>query len=208
MVRAMTEIPGGPNPKAEIAAPKWIGMAVDYAPLIIFFASYEVAGLRLATIAVMVASVIAVAVGWLYTRRFAFIPAMTAVIVGVLGGLTLYLNDPDFIKMKPTLVYLLFALIIAIELVSGRPLLGKAMTAAMPPIDTSGKRVLLIRFLVFFVAMAAINEVARRVLSTDNWVMWKVFGAVGATFLFSLAQIPLVSRHRLPESEGAASDAS
>jgi intracellular septation protein len=87
--------------------------------------------------------------------------------------------------------------------VSGRPLLGKAMTAAMPPIDAMGKRSLLLRFLVFFVAMAVINEVARRALSTDHWVMWKVFGGIGATFLFSLAQIPLVSRHRLPEPQDA-----
>lgn len=178
-------------------------MAVDYGPLIVFFASYEIAGLRSATITVMVASLIALAAGWAFTRRFAFIPAMTAVIVGVLGGLTLYLNDPDFIKMKPTIVYLLFALIILIELVSGRPLLGRAMTAAMPPVDDVGKRTLLIRFLVFFVVMAVINEVLRRVLSTDDWVIWKVFGSIGATFLFSLAQIPLVKRHMLPETESA-----
>jgi intracellular septation protein len=202
MVRAMTQTATEPNrdpPPAKRRAPTWVSAAVDYGPLILFFAAYEIKGLQVATVVVMVASLIAVAVGWYYTRRFAFIPVMTAVIVAVLGGLTLYLNDPDFIKMKPTIVYLLFAAVIGIEILSGRPLLGKAMTAAMPPIDAGGKRALLIRFLLFFVAMAAINEVARRVLSTDHWVMWKVFGSMGVTFLFIIAQMPLVKRHKLPE---------
>jgi intracellular septation protein len=183
------------------AAPGWIGAAVDYGPLVAFFVAYEIGGLKASTITVIVATLIAVAVGWTFTRRFAFIPAMTAVVVGVLGGLTLYLNDPDFIKMKPTIVYLLFALLVAVELVSGRPLIVKAMTAAMPPVNDAGKRALLIRFLVFFVIMAAINEVVRRTVSTDLWVIWKVPGAIGATFLFALAQIPLVSRHRLPDPQ-------
>ncbi len=203
MVRAMTQTstqpPTDKTALTERRAPAWVNVVVDYGPLILFFAAYELSGLRVATIAVMIASLIAVAVGWVFTRRFAFIPVMTAVIVAVLGGLTLYLNDPDFIKMKPTIVYLLFAAVIAIEIVSGRPLLGKAMTAAMPPIDGNGKRALLVRFLVFFVAMAAINEVARRVLSTDHWVTWKVFGSMGLTFIFILAQMPLVKRHKLPE---------
>jgi len=184
-------------------APRWLGVAVDYGPLLAFFAAYELVGLRVATMVVIAAALAAVAAGWIWTRRFAFIPTMTAVIVGVMGGLTLYLNDPDFIKMKPTIVYLLFAGVIAAELATGRPLLGRAMTAAMPPMDATGKRTLLLRFLVFFVAMAAVNEVARRVLSTDHWVLWKVFGAIGATFLFGLAQIPLVMRHKLPEETAA-----
>ncbi len=182
-------------------APGWVGPAVDYGPLIVFFAAYEIAGLKPATIAVMAATAVALLAGWLITRRFAFMPALTLVIVGVLGGLTLYLNDPDFIKMKPTIVYLLFAGIIGAELLSGRPLLGRAMTAAMPPLSAEGKRLLLLRFLLFFVVMAAINEVARRVLSTDHWVIWKVFGGIGVTFLFAIAQVPFVQRHRLPEGD-------
>lgn len=183
------------------AAPGWVGAAVDYGPLVAFFAAYEIGGLKASTITVIVATLVAVAVGWSFTRRFAFIPVMTAAVVGVLGGLTLYLNDPDFIKMKPTIVYLLFALLVAIELASGRPLIVRAMTAAMPPVNDTGKRMLLIRFMLFFVAMAAVNEVVRRTLSTDLWVIWKVPGAIGATFLFALAQIPLVNRHRLPDQQ-------
>jgi len=184
-------------------APGWIGAAVDFGPLIAFFAAYEIAGLQIATIVVIAATLIAVAVGWTLTRRFALMPTMTAVIVGVLGGLTLYLNDPDFIKMKPTIVYLLFASIVAVELFSGRPLLVRALTAAMPPLNDAGKRALLIRFLVFFLIMAAINEVARRLLSTDHWVLWKVFGGIGATFVFIIAQVPLIQRHKLPEDKPA-----
>jgi intracellular septation protein len=184
-------------------APGWVGAAVDYGPLIAFFAAYEFGGLRVATMVVIAATLLAVGVGWSFTRRIALMPAITAAIVGVLGGLTLYLNDPDFIKMKPTIVYLLFAAIVAIELFSGRPLLVRAMTAAMPPLDAAGKRALLYRFLVFFVIMAGVNEVARRVLSTDHWVLWKVFGGIGVTFVFILAQIPFINRHKLSEETPA-----
>jgi intracellular septation protein len=189
---------GTPRPSK---ASGWVGAAVDYGPLLVFFAAYEIGGLRAATIAVIAATAAALLAGWLVTRRFAFMPALTLVIVGVLGGLTLYLNDPDFIKMKPTIVYLLFAGIIAAELLSGRPLLGRAMTAAMPPMTAAGKRLLLLRFMAFFIVMAVINEVARRVLSTDHWVVWKVFGGIGATFLFVMAQIPLMQRHKLLDAE-------
>jgi intracellular septation protein len=184
-------------------APSWFGMATDMGPLMAFFAAYELAGLRVATMVVMAAAVIAVALAWLVTRRFAIMPTLTAAIIGVMGGLTLYLNDPDFIKMKPTIVYLLFAAILAVELTSGRAILARAMTAGMPPITDTGKRVLLLRFLAFFVAMAATNEVLRRVLTTDHWVLWKVFGGIAGTVLFSLAQIPLIQRHRLPEQTPA-----
>ena len=189
--------------KSAPAVPGWLGAAVDYGPLVAFFASYEVWGLTVATAVVMGATVLALAASWLMLKRVAFIPAMTAVIVGVLGGLTLYLNDPQFIKLKPTIVYLLFAAIVGIELATGKPLIMKAMTAAMPPITPAGKRVLMLRFLLFFIAMAAINEVARRVLSTDHWVLWKVFGSIGGTFLFGLAQIRLFQRHQLPEEAPA-----
>jgi len=208
MVRAMDQVapPLRPEDKpastsARPAGPGWLGAAIDYGPLVVFFAAYEIAGLMPATVAVMAATAIALVAGWLVTRRFAFMPALTLVVVGVLGGLTLYLNDPDFIKMKPTIVYLLFAGIIGAELASGRPLLGRAMTAAMPPMSEAGKRLLLLRFLLFFLAMAAINEVVRRTVSTDHWVLWKVFGGIGGTFLFSLAQIPLIQRYKLPEDD-------
>ena len=77
------------------------------------------------------------------------------------------------------------------------------MRSRAPPLVVYSQRVLLIRFLVFFVLMAAINEVARRILSTDHWVLWKVFGSIGATFLFGMAQIPLIMRHKLPEETPA-----
>jgi intracellular septation protein len=178
--------------------PQGLAMAMDLGPLVAFFAAYELAGLRVATMVVIAAALAAVAAVWLLTRRFAVMPTLTAAIVGVMGGLTLYLNDPDFIKMKPTIVYLFMAAILGTELISGRALLSRAITAGMPNLSGTGKRVLMIRFLLFFVAMAAINEVLRRVLSTDHWVLWKVFGGIGGTVLFSLAQIPLFNRHKLP----------
>jgi intracellular septation protein len=183
--------------------PQGVAMAMDLGPLVAFFAAYELGGLRIATMVVIAAALAAVVAVWLLTRRFAVMPTLTAAIVGVMGGLTLYLNDPDFIKMKPTIVYLFMAAILGTELISGRALLSRAITAGMPNLSGTGKRVLMIRFLLFFVAMAAINEVLRRVLSTDHWVLWKVFGGIGGTVLFSLAQIPLFNRHKLPEETPA-----
>ncbi len=189
---------------AQRVQPGWVDAVVNYAPLAAFFLAYEFAGLKAATIVVIAATLLALGFGWVVSRRFAAIPAVTAVIVGVLGGLTLWLNDPDFIKLKPTIVYLLFAGVVGVELASGRKLLVDAMLAAAPKLAPRGRRALMLRFLVFFLAMALVNEIARRVLSTDHWVLWKVPGAIAVTLLFGLAQVPLIARHRLEdESEKA-----
>jgi intracellular septation protein len=129
------------------------------------------------------------------------VPLVTAVIVGVFGGLTLWLNDDSFIKMKPTIIYCLFAAALGGGLLRGKTLL-KSVIGDSLPLDDIGWRRLSVRFMVFFLVMAGANEVLRRLLTTEMWVYWKFPGSVVLTFLFILAQSGLIRRHRLPDAEG------
>lgn len=184
----------------------WVKPAVDFGPLAVFFLAYKTAGILVATAALMAATVVAVGLAYAHTRRWPLVPVVTAVIVGVFGGLTLWLKDDSFIKMKPSIIYALFAAVLAGGLAFDRPLLKSLLSEAMPPLSPTGWRALTLRFTGFFLAMAGLNEVARRILTTDQWVLWKVAGCVALTFAFILAQTPLIRRHRL-ESEPAAEPA-
>ena len=176
----------------------WLKPAVDYGPVAVFFAVYLKFGLFAATGALMAATAVALALSYWMLRRLAWMPLVTAVIVGVFGGLTLWLNDETFIKMKPTIIEGLFSAVLLGGLAAGRPLLKPLLGTAWP-MDDDGWRRLSLRFAVFFAAMAALNEAVWRTQSTDVWVLFKVFGLIGLTLAFALAQIPLMTRHRLDE---------
>ncbi len=175
--------------------PAWLKPAVDFGPLAAFMATYYLAGMAAATMALMGVTALALAVSWIVTRKVAMMPLVTAVIVGVFGGLTLWLHDDSFIQMKPTIVYAMFAVVLAFGVISGRPLLKSVLGEALD-LDDVGWRRLSIRFLLFFAAMAVANEIVRRVASMDMWVLWKVPGAITITLVFMLAQAPLIQRHR------------
>jgi len=178
--------------------PSWIKPAVDYGPLALFLITYQQAGMLPATAVLMAASTVALLLGYLLTRKLALVPLVTAIIVGVFGGLTLWLQDDSFIKMKPTIVYLLFVLVILGGILTKRPVLKSFVGEALQ-LDEDGWRSLSWRFVGFFAAMALANEAARALLTTDQWVMWKVGGTLALTFLFMLGQTPLIRKHRLPE---------
>ncbi|HVI49860.1 MAG TPA: septation protein IspZ [Candidatus Sulfotelmatobacter sp.] len=178
--------------------PSWFKPVTDYGPLAVFLLAYKFQGLMAATAALMACTALAVAAGWVVTRKLALVPLVTAVIVGIFGGLTLWLNDDSFIKMKPTIIYGLFSAIVGGGLILRRPVL-KAVIGEALLMDEQGWRSLSLRFALFFAVMACANEVARHLLTTDQWVLWKVPGSLILTFLFMLAQAPLIQRHRLPE---------
>ena len=119
--------------------------------------------------------------------------------VGVFGGLTLWLNDETFIMMKPTIVYGLFAAVLGGGLALNRPTV-KALLGEALHLDDDGWRALSLRFCLFFLGMAILNEVVRRVASMDTWVLWKVPGSMAATFIFMLFQLPLIRRHMPDET--------
>jgi intracellular septation protein len=182
--------------------PRWLKPAIDYGPLAVFFASYVSLGLMAATAALIVASLIALLLAWLLERRVPLVPLITAAIVVVFGGLTLWLQDETFIKMKPTIVQAIFALILVGGLAFGRPLLKPLLGPMMPPMSDRAWRQFTLRYALFFLAMAGLNELVWRTQSTDFWVTFKVFGLPTLTILFILTQVPFVGRAtRLAEAE-------
>jgi len=176
--------------------PAWVRPTADYGPLAAFFIAYLLGGLYVATGALMITTVIAIVLALVYERRVPAAPVVTAVIVMIFGGLTLWLQDERFIKMKPTIVQALFAAVLFGGLLLRRPLLKPLLQAAWTLTD-EGWRVLTMRFAFFFAAMAVLNEVVWRSFSTDMWVNFKIFGILLLTILFTFAQVPLIARHQL-----------
>ena len=175
--------------------PAWLKPVVEYGPLAVFVSIYFAQGLMPATVALMIATVVGVGLSWFAARKVPPMPLVTAAIVLVFGGLTLWLNDETFIKMKPTIIYALFAAVIGGGLALGRLALKKVLGHAIA-MDDAGWRKLSLRVALFFVAMAIANEVVRHVMSTDHWVLWKMPGSLIVTLAFMLAQGRLILRHQ------------
>jgi intracellular septation protein len=174
-------------------------LLLDYGPLVAFFVSYKAWGLMPATGLLMAASVIAIGASYAMTKRLAWAPLVTTIIVVIFGGLTLLLNNETFIKMKPTIIEGLFSATLFIGLLLKRPLLHHVLGEGLR-LDEHGWRRLELRLAFFFGAMAILNEIIWRTMSTDTWINFKVFGLVGLTFLFMILQAPLIRRHQLPEN--------
>ncbi len=179
--------------------------ATEYGPLGVFVLTYWKFGIFPATAAIMVAAVVALAVAWGLERRLPKVPLITAALLMVFGGLTLWLQDETFIKMKPTIIYLLFSAVLLGGLVLGRPLL-KPLLGSSWRMDERGWFRLTLRFGLFFIAMAGLNEAVWRTQTTDFWVSYKVFGTIGLMLAFTASQIPLMTRHQLPGEDGGAGD--
>ena len=182
-------------------APRWLSPVTDYGPLAAFFVAYLASDLMTATAALMAATAVALVVGYAVARRVPVMALIAAGLVGFFGGLTLIFADDTFIKMKPTIVMTLFAATLVGGLALGRQPLKFVLGHAIP-IGDSGWRALTLRFALFFVAMAALNELVWRTQSELFWVNFKVFGLVGLYIAFSLAQIPFVARHMKQAEEG------
>ena len=178
----------------------WMRLIVDIGPLAVFFIAFERAGFMTATAAFMVATAISIAVSYGLERRVPLVPVVTGVIVFVFGGLTLWLDNEVFFKMKPTIVQGLFAAVLLGGLAVGRLFLRHVM-GSMVQMDEAGWRTLTVRFAMFFVTMACLNELVWRNVPTDTWVQFKVFGILPLTLLFTMLQTPLMSRHQIPEKD-------
>jgi intracellular septation protein len=175
-------------------SPGWLRPAVEYGPIAAFFVAYYMADLFVATAAIMVATALALAVSYIVERRIPMMPLMTAGIVGVFGGLTLWLQDETFIKMKPTIIQAIFGAVLLGGLFAKRLFLKSLLGAAWNLTD-KGWRTLTVRFSLFFFLMGTLNELVWRTQSTEFWVNFKVFGLMGLTFVFIMSQIPMLKRH-------------
>lgn len=170
-------------------------LALDLGPLLIFFGSFKYFGIFGATAAFMVAILVALIIGFWLERRISPMPLFTAVLVMIFGGLTLYLHSDTFIKMKPTVLYAFFGLLLLAGLNFNR-LFIKYIFAQAFDLTDAGWRKLTVRWGLFFVALATANEAVWRTTSTDTWVSFKVWGILPLIFLFALAQTPLVMKHQ------------
>jgi intracellular septation protein len=169
-------------------------LVLDIGPLVLFFAINAKVGIYAATGVFMVAVVAAFIVAYVLTRHIAIMPLVTAVVVLIFGGLTLVLHDATFIKLKPTIIYVLFGGALIAGLAMGKPLLGIVFDSVFD-LTEEGWRKLTWRWALFFFVLAILNEIVWRNFSTDVWVSFKLFGVVPLTFLFGAAQLPLLTKY-------------
>jgi intracellular septation protein len=185
---------------AESGAALATKLAIELGPLLVFFAANAAAGIYAATASFMAVTLVALAVAWWRYHKLPMMLLVSAVVVFVFGTLTLYLRDDTFIKLKPTIVYLAFAAFLGAGLLFRKPVL-ELLLGSVFNLTEPGWRKLTIRWALFFIAMAALNELVWRNVSTDAWVSFKAFGFLPLTFLFALSQMPLMQRYS--EAPGA-----
>ncbi len=205
------DIESNQKESAEMAAEisPLLKMALELGPLLVFFFANargewlasrfpvltEFGGpIFIATGLFMIATAVALTVSWLLTRKLPMMPLISGIVVFVFGALTLWLQNDTFIKMKPTIVNALFGTILLGGLFFGQSLLGYVFNSAFKLTD-EGWRKLTLRWGVFFLFLAVLNEAVWRTVSTDTWVAFKVWGTMPITILFTMAQMPLIMKH-------------
>lgn len=191
-----------PTPRRVSVSPG-LKLVLDMGPLVVFFATYKFANLMIATGSLMVATIAALSITYALTKRLAIMPLVMGVMVMVFGGLTLWLNSEVFIKLKLTIIYSLLAGGMYVGLYMGRPM-AKLMLEAAVELPDWCWRVLTHRIAAMFVMIALSNEVARQLLTTDDWVNFKVFGVTIGMLIFFMANAPFIMRHQI-EHDGAIS---
>ncbi len=201
------ELPGGAGAPTEPGYPAWLPFAIDFGPLLVFFLTFRLAksdgafgataGAIKGTVAFMIAIMIAVAVSQWKLKKVSPMLWLSAVLVLGFGALTVWLNDPVFIQIKPTIIYAGFAVLLIGGWLRGRPLLKYLLQAAYTGLSDKGWMLLSRNWGIFFVAMALINEGLRATLVFDTWLTVKVWGVTALSFLFAMSQVPLMLKHGL-----------
>lgn len=173
-------------------------LALEFGPLVIFFVTNSKFGIFTGTGVFMVATVISLIASRIILKKIPVMPLVTACFVLVFGALTLYLHDDMFIKIKPTVINLLFAISLVGGLFFGRSLM-KILLGDVIKLQDEGWRKLTVRWAGFFLFLAILNEILWRGFSTETWIAYKTFGVIPITFLFMMAQIGLLQKYQLPE---------
>ena len=195
-------------------------MALELGPLLVFFfgnlrgewlvgkfpALSAIGGpLLVATALFMVATVISLVISKIVFKHLPVMPFVSGIVVMIFGGLSIWLQDETFIKMKPTIVNTLFGVVLLGGLFFGKSLLGYVFNAAFN-LDAEGWKKLTLRWGIFFLFLAVLNELVWRSFSDEAWVNFKVWGTMPITILFTLAQMPLIMRHTVQDAATAEGD--
>ena len=201
-----------------MAAPRKINpilkMTLELGPVLLFFVMFgrlkdqtfhiagsDYSGFIVTTAAFVLLIILTTGILWALTGKLSRMQLMTVVLVIVMGGLSIWLNDERFIKMKPTLLYLAFGGILGFGLLRGKSYLSSVMEEALP-MTHEGWMILTRRLTAFFFALALANEAVWRLMSTEAWVNFKTFGLTGALFIFFLLQAKLFETHSVkPDGE-------
>jgi len=204
--------------RAAPKAPGWVRPVLEFGPLLAFFVAYgrlkdqvftiggtEYGGFIVATALFIPLFLASMLVLWRLTGHLSRMQAVTAVLVVVFGGLSIWFNDERFFKMKPTIIYALFAGVLGVGLLRGKSYLALVMNDALP-LEAEGWQILTRRLALFFALLAVANEVVWRTTSTDFWVDFKTFGLPIAIFVFFMAQGGVFRRHARPEHDEGGGD--
>ena len=198
---------------SENQSPKWVKPLLEFGPIIAFFIAYtrmkdhtysiggiDYQGFIVVTLFFIPLLLVSTGVLWVLTRKISPMQIMTAILVTVFGGLTVWFNDERFIKMKPSIIYLLFAGILGFGLLRGQSYLRMIMQD-MIPLKKEGWIVLTRRFTFFFFSLALLNEIIWRFFSTEMWVYFKTFGITIALFAFFILQGSLLNKYAIEKKE-------
>lgn len=199
-IESPPQVSDSPAPAADQTTSSLRKLMIELGPLVVFFLANWQLGIFWATGLFMVCIAAAMIYSWMSARHIPPMLWVTGVVVMVFGGLTIYLHDDLFIKLKPTIVNSIFAVVLFAGLAMKRPLLKPLVGAAFPPLTDRGWTLLTTAWAAFFVFLAVLNEVVWRNSSTDFWVGFKLWGVMPITLLFSGATIPLILKHQLPEA--------
>ncbi|MFP5454244.1 septation protein A [Rhizorhabdus sp.] len=188
----------GSTSAPEREAGSGLKLLIDLGPLVVYLAAWWLTkDVVRATAIFMGATFVAIAASWIRTRRISPMLLFSGVMVAVFGGLTVWLHDATFIKMKPTVYYLMVAGILGFGLYTDRPTLKLVLGQAYPGLTDLGWTKLTRNWAIFFVAMAVANELVWRSTSMEFWLGYKLWGALPATILFAIANVPMLMRHGL-----------
>lgn len=170
--------------------------ATDFGPLLLFLVAYYTQGIMVATGAIIIATLIALAVTYVLERRLAPMPLVSGILVTVFGGVTLLLHDPIYLILKTTIFYGLAAGVLAVGLLMDRPLIKYIFNGAFA-LPHAAWRHLSLRWMLFFVFLGAANVAVWHYWGLDVWVNFKVWGVMGAVFLFAMAQVPFIAKNQI-----------
>ena len=191
----------------ETSPPRWAKPVLEFGPVLAFFVAYlllkdrsfeiggrEYDGFIVVTAGFIPVFLLSMGLLWRLTGHLSRMQAVTAVLIVIFGGMSVWFNDPRFFKMKPTLIYLLFAGVLGMGLLLGRSWLQVVMEG-MVPLTDRGWMILTRRLMLFFFGLAVLNEIVWRTQSEEIWVYFKTFGLTAAIFAFFLTQGRLFKEH-------------